>query len=217
MTEQDLRRLKIILIYDGAKAKTDTADYTCILALGKAADGCVYLVDGVHARLNLAEKIAALYALRADIRARGGRVSLVWWEQVGPMSDVESLRMEMDRRMERFQVRELHHNTNKDFRIRRLVVPFSKGEVVLPVRLLKQRANRDGTVEAYDLVKELLEDELIPYTGQDSTPHDDIVDCLADIMDDVVLKEFTPPTGTAPDRYGIPSRDADAGRHLFAR
>lgn len=217
VAEPDLRRMKIFVFVDGAKAKTDSADFTGMLAVGKAPDGCCYLLDGVHARLNLAEKIEALYRLRADIRARGGRVSLVWWEQVGPMSDVESLRMEMDRRMDRFQVRELHHNQNKDFRIRRLVVPMSKGELVLPLRLIRQRVNRDGSVESYDLVKELVEDEMVPYTGQDSTPHDDLVDCLADIMDDVVLKEFTPPTWDAPDRTGASSRASDPGRHLFAR
>ena len=190
-TRADASRLKIALFVDGAKSKSKGADFTCILCLGKAADGCVYLLDGVHARLNLAEKIDAVFSMRA----KWPTMRAVFWEQVGPMSDVEALRMEMDRRMERFPVRELRHTTAKDFRIRRLVVPFSQGNVVFPTRLLKARTFSDGSVETYDLVKELVEDEYLTYSGAESIEHDDMIDCLADICDEEVLREFTAPTG----------------------
>lgn len=170
----DLSKLKIQIFVDGAKAKSAGSDFTSIQAWGRSSDGHFYLLDGVHARLNLAEKIAALLEMG---RRLGGpnRVSCIWWEQVGAMSDVESLRMEMNREMVHYVVRELHHNTNKDFRIKRLVVPLSNRQIWLPVRLLKTRTMEIGQgqmpiEQAYDFVKELVEDEMTPCCRPSAAP-----------------------------------------------
>lgn len=206
----DERRLKIHVFVDGAKSKSDGADFTSILTVGRGCDGCYYVLDWVHARLNLAEKIREVFKVVGRFRPK-----MVWWEQVGPMSDVESLRIQMDRDMDHFPVRELSHTTNKDFRIRKLVVPFDNGEVMLPPRLLKHRELADGTVESYDAVEEFREQEYLPYCGKDSTPHDDMVDCLADILDPEVMELFTPPrggSGANPD-----TRRAVTSNPMFSR
>lgn len=209
--EVDHSRMRIMIFVDGAKSKRKTSDFTCIQVWGKNRDGRSYLLDMVHARLNLAEKISELFLL---VMKFGGprRVECVWWEQVGPMSDVEALQMEMDRRLYHFDVKELRHTTNKDFRIQRLVVPMSRGEIVLPLKLIKTRVEVAGaegeTVRTYDAVKEFVEDELLLYTGdQTSLAHDDIIDCAADLMDEEVLARFLPPDG------GV-SREAEFARKM---
>ena len=190
--ELDPRRMRIHFFVDGAKSKSDAADFTTILVVGRGGDGCYYLLDGVHDRLDLMEKMNALFRL-----VEKWKPDRVWWEQVGAMSDVESLKIEMDRRMFHFRVTELHHNTNKDFRIRKLVVPYANGDIFAPTRMMRTRTRRDGTVETYDLIAEFKEGEYLPYTGAESTPHDDIIDCLADICDEEVTKSFRPPDNDA--------------------
>lgn len=204
-------RLRIAVFVDGAKSKAAGSDFTCAWTVGRATDGRYIVLDAVHARLNLAEKIECVFGL---VRKWGGprRVS-VWWEQVGPMSDVEALRIEMTRRMYRFEVRELRHGSNKDFRIKRLVVPLSNGDVELPRHVYRQREEGGyggvaSSVKAYDAIWEFVHDEYLRYTGvQSSVPHDDMLDCLSDITDPEVIEAFTP-----PDDPGAGEAGRDDGR-----
>ena len=206
--DPDFSKMRVHTFVDGAKSKSDLADFTCIITIGRGGDGCYYILDLIHERLNLAEKIQKLFEVKRKFNPE-----IVWWEQVGPMSDVESLRMEMDHRMYHFVVRELKHTTNKDVRIRKLVVPFSNGKIYAPLRMIKTRYRSDGSAEVYDAAKELYDDEYLPYTGAESTPHDDMIDCLADIMDDVVLRDFEVPHD---HRFDPANRPANRPR-LFAR
>ena len=219
--ELDWRKMRIHIFVDGAKSKKNGSDYTCIQAWGRNRDGAYYLLDCVHARLNLAEKIAEVFAM---VERFGGnrRVEVVWWEQVGPMSDVEALMIEMDKRIYHFTVVELHHNTNKDFRIKRLVVPFANHEMWLPLKLIKTRivdvgGGRAPEAKVYDAVHELVEDEMMLYTGdQESIPHDDMLDCMADLTDEEVMARFTPPEGTAVESHEFGTR-SNGSKRLFAR
>ncbi len=218
----DWRQMRIMIFVDGAKSKRKTSDYTCIEVWGKNRDGRSYLLDGVHARLNLEEKISELFRL---VERFGGprKVECVWWEQVGPMSDVEALRIEMDRRLYHFTVRELRHSTNKDFRIMRLVVPFAKREIVIPLRMVRTRivdpgGGRAEEAQVYDFVREMVEDELLLYTGdQASIPHDDVIDCMADLTDEEVMHVFTPPEGGMSREEFDARRDTRREDNLFAR
>lgn len=218
--EIDWRQMRVHIFVDGAKSKRDGSDFTCIQAWGRNRDGAYYLLDLVHARLNLAEKIQALFEMVTKFG--GARKKTVWWEQVGPMSDVEALRIEMDRRIYHFHVVELRHNTNKDFRIKRLVVPFANAEIWLPLKLIKTRivdpgGGRVPEAKVYDAIQELVEDELLMYTGdQTSIPHDDIIDCMADLTDEEVLASFTPPDGGVGAGRERESRNMPSSR-LFAR
>ena len=208
----DQARLNIHFFVDGAKSKSSTADFTTIWVIGRGADGGYYLIGGAHARMNLAEKIRKIFELGAKFHPK-----CIWWEQVGAMSDVEALKMAMDAEMFHMRVKELNHNTNKDYRIRKLVVPFCNGQIHMPPEMKLTRKNSGGQYEIYDMVNEFIETEYKVYSGPESTPHDDMLDCLADIMDDEVLKEFLPPqdhmrrTWTESDQ-----QKRDRGR-LFAR
>lgn len=207
--------MRIHIFIDGAKGKKRKNDWTTMLVLGKARDGVTYLLDGVRAKMNLAEKLEALAHPVTGLVARNGgprRIDCVWWEQVGPMSDVESLRMYMARELYHFRVRELNHNQNKDFRIKRLTVPFANSMLVMPSSLVKTRfeyvEGEPPKPVTYDLVQELRA-EYDGYTGNcEDLPHDDAIDCLADIEDDEVKRSFTPPNGgqDPSDRYAPPSQ-----------
>ena len=130
------------------------------------------------------------------------------------MSDVEALRMHMTHEMYHFTVRELKHAANKDFRIKRLAVPFAKGEIITPSKIVRTRMERGGEGEpdrpvVYDFIADF-NAEYEAYTGFcDDLEHDDIIDCLADIMDDEVLKGFLPPEEGGRDQ-GSGMGDEDA-------
>ena len=207
--------MRINIFIDGAKSKRAKSDWTTMLVIGRGRDGNYYLLDGVHEKLNLQEKIEKLTGI---VRKWGGpsRVKITWWEQVGPMSDVEALRMSMTHEMYHFTVRELHHNTNKDFRIKKLAVPFSQGRIWTPSQIVRTRLERGGAGEpdkpvVYDFIADF-NAEYEAYTGFcEDLEHDDIIDCLADIMDDEVLKSFKPPEEREEGRGGSAYQDEDAG------
>jgi len=203
-------QMRINIFIDGAKGKNARADWTTMMVIGRHRDGVYYLLDGIHERLNLSEKLIKLKEL---VEKWGGpsRVKTTWWEQVGPMSDVESLRIFQTNEMYHFTVRELHHNTNKDFRIKRLAVPFADAKIICPASIVRTRFEQGETgmpdnAVVYDFVAEF-KDEFDRYTGNcEDLEHDDIIDCLADICDDEVLKSFKPPESMShPTAYGISS------------
>ena len=71
--------------------------------------------------------------------------------------------------------------------------------------------------KVYDAVHELVEDEMMLYTGdQESIPHDDMLDCMADLTDEEVMARFTPPEGTAVESHEFGTRSSSSKR-LFAR
>lgn len=177
----DYRRLSRCIVIDSANAKKKDSDYTTMLVMGIASDGCWYLLDGVHDRLDLAQRTRALFSL-----ARGWwPLKGIWWEQQGAMSDVAHVRLEMNREMFHFQITELHHNVPKGDRIRRLVPVFEQGRMILPRSMLKVLA--DGTT--CDLVKVLLDQ----YRNYPVVRHDDFIDCLADVTDEAVMLAMKPP------------------------
>lgn len=199
------RMVRCILI-DSAHAKKKDSDYTTMLVMGRAADGCWYILDGVYDRLNLAERTRALFAL---VR-RWWPVKMVFWEQQGAMSDVEHVRGEMNRELFRFQIQELHHSMPKADRIRRLVPEFEQGRVVFPRALLKRRSD-GGTV---DLTQAFLDQ----FRNYPIVRHDDFIDCLADICDEEVDSLIKPPKdGTGEGRGESAARKATAERRMGFR
>lgn len=191
-TPLDHSRMARCILIDSANAKKKDSDYTTMLVMGLAADGCWYLLDGVYDRLDLAQRTRALFALVRGWWPLKG----VWWEQQGAMSDVAHVRLEMNRELFHFTIYELHHNVPKRDRIGRLVPEFEQGRVVLPRALLKRR--EDGT--AVDLVNAFREQ----YRNYPIVRHDDFIDCLADIKDEAVAAVMRPPRerGVGPGAGG---------------
>ena len=193
------RMVKCIFI-DSANAKKKSSDYTTMLVMGLAEDGCWYLLDGVYDRLDLAQRTRALFSLE---RA-WWPVKNTWWEQQGAMSDVAHVRLEMNREMFHFQITELHHSIPKQDRIGRLVPEFEQGRIILPRMMLKRR--QDGST--VDLVKAFREQ----YCNYPVVRHDDFIDCLADVKDEEVMRSVKPPKASGASGSGADRRLADPGR-----
>ena len=177
----DHAKMTRCIVVDSANAKRKDSDYTVMLVLGLAADGCWYVLDGVYDRLDLAQRTRALFGLART----WWPVKMVWWEQQGAMSDVSHVKLEMNRELFHFPIAELHHSLPKMDRIRRLVPEFEQGRVWFPWRMLKIRA--DGT--AVDLTAAFLEQ----YRNYPIVRHDDFIDCLADIKDEEIVAALKPP------------------------
>ncbi len=201
----DYAKMTRCIIIDSANAKKKDSDFTTMLVMGRAADGCWYLLDGVYDRLDLAQRTRALFGL-----VRGWwPLKNVWWEQQGAMSDVAHVRLEMNREMFHFQITELHHSVPKQDRIGRLVPEFEQGKIILPRALLKRRV--DGTT--VDLVK-VFRDQ---YGAYPIVRHDDFIDCLADVKDEAVMAAMRPPKGNGQASGGGNANTASMERRTGFR
>lgn len=159
------------IVVDPASAKKKGSDYTAMWCVGLNVDGNYYVLDGVHDRLNLAERARALFELH-----RKWQPLVVGYERYGMQADIDFLHMEMERQNYRFPVVELGGQTPKTDRIRRLVPMFEQGRIFFPNRLMK--LSQEQT--AYDLTEDFFRQEYLtfPVSG-----HDDMLDCLARILE----------------------------------
>lgn len=166
------------LVVDPAGAKKKSSDYTVMWVVGLNHDGNYYVLDGLHDRLNLLERTEALFDLHKKWQPTG-----VGYERYGMQADIEHIRAEMERRQYRFPIIELGGSMPKEDRIRRLVPVFAQGRVWFPQRLMK--VNYEG--RAQDLVIEFFNDEFLTFPV---SAHDDMLDCLARILDDDLGARF---------------------------
>ena len=159
------------LLVDPASSKKKSSDYTSMWVVGLNADGGYYVLDGVHDRLNLSERCKALFDLHRKHQPRA-----VGYERYGMQADIEHMRYYMEQVNYRFDILELGGAMPKQDRIKRLVPVFEEGRMWFPQRLLKVR--QDGTM--VDLTEEFyrMEFSTFPVSG-----HDDMLDCLARILD----------------------------------
>lgn len=159
-----------IVLVDSANSKNKTSDYTTMLVVGLARDRNWYLLDAVHDRLSLSERIDTLFSL-----VERWTPKCTFWEQVGAMCDVDALRIEQDRRGWHFQVTALKQTVPKEDRIRWLQPIFEARRMWIPNKML--RMSEDG--RAYDFVHDFLEHE---YRKFPVCAHDDMLDALANVM-----------------------------------
>ena len=163
--------MNIYILVDPASSKKQYSDYTSMWVVGLNHDGSYYVMDGVHDRMNLAERSRALF----DLHRKWMPVS-VGYERYGMQADIEHLQFLMERENYRFHIVELGGQMPKADRIRRLVPVFEQGRMWFPLRLMKMRL--DNTV--YDLTDEFYRQEYITFPV---AVHDDMLDCLSRIVD----------------------------------
>lgn len=159
------------IVVDPASAKKKGSDYTAMWCVGLNTDGNYYILDGIHDRLNLAERARALFDLH-----RKWQPLLVGYERYGMQADIDFMHMEMERQNYRFSIVELGGQMPKTDRIRRLVPMFEQGRVFFPNRLLK--LSQEQT--AYDLTEDFYRQEYLTFPV---SSHDDMLDCLARILE----------------------------------
>lgn len=163
--------MNIYILVDPASAKKKYSDFTSMWAVGLHLDGFYYVLDGVHDRMNLAERCRTLF----DMHRRWQPLA-VGYERYGMQADVEHMQFRMEQENYRFHIIELGGQMPKPDRIRRLVPVFEQGRMWFPLRLMKVRL--DGT--PYDLTDVFYRQEYLTFPV---ASHDDMLDGLSRILD----------------------------------
>lgn len=167
-----MRMLWRFIIVDPAGGKQrKNNDYTTFFVIGYGADGKFRVLDIRRDRMNLSKKASTLFELH-----RHWKPHLVAYEEYGMQADIEAFQILMKRDLYEFDIHPLGGSMPKALRILRLVPMFEQGQIIFPTKLHQidyQGINRD-------LVKDFIEQE---YTAFPVLAHDDMLDCLARVVD----------------------------------
>lgn len=172
-SDEELPEIRnVYLVCDPANAGSKESDFTTMLALGYDEIGDLWLIDGIHDKVDLGRR----WNLVCDLSEKN-KVCLVGYEKYGMQSDLEYFDMELKRGRGRCpMIKQLGGVSNKQDRILRIVPLLEQRRIHLP-RTLKRVSYNDG--EEYDLTKILVQEITdFPY-GR----HDDAVDALSRIFD----------------------------------
>lgn len=173
------------ILVDPASEKKKTSDYTAIFVVGLGADNNYYILDFVRDRLSLTQRADVLFSLH-----RKYKPLRVGYEKYGIQADVEHMRDRMEREQYRFDITELGGQLKKEDRIRRLIPLFEARRVWFPQSL--NYTASDGVVS--DQVRDFTEEEYAPFpVGR----HDDMIDCLARIVEKDLQATFPRSDGDA--------------------
>lgn len=164
--------LNLYLLVDPASKKRATNDYTSMWVVGVGGDDNYYVVDGVRDRLNLTERTKWLFKLHRKWRPRS-----VGYEEYGKDADIEHMQGEMERQNYRFGITPLGGSLAKPDRIRRLVPVFEQGRMFLPQAGIVHLTYEKVQV---NIVRQFIDEE---YTAFPVGGHDDMLDCLARILE----------------------------------
>lgn len=168
---KNTRGWNFYILVDPASKKKKTNDYTVMFVIGLAPDGNYYLVDGLRDRLNLTERAAKLFYLHHKWRPQA-----VGYEEYGLQADIEHIEYEQEHRNYRFKITKLSGSMPKEDRIRRLIPIFEQSRFYLPHILFFV----DQEKTPRDLVQEFISQE---FTAFPVAVHDDMLDCMARIVD----------------------------------
>jgi len=166
------------VLVDAANEKKKTNDYTVMVVIALGPDNNYYLVDGIRDRINLTERTNRLFEF-----VRKWQPVAVGYEKYGKDSDIEHIQYVQEEQGYRFPVIELGGSMPKNDRIRRLVPIFEQRRFYLPNRLLF--VSQEG--KAVDFIQSFLKDE---YESFPVCTHDDMLDCMARIVDDELAASF---------------------------
>jgi len=163
--------MNVYILCDPANEKRKTSDYTTFWVIGLGPDQKYVALDVVRDRLNLTERTETLFDLHRAWKPKG-----VGYEKYGMQSDIEHIRSEQEDRNYRFDIRELGGSTPKLDRIRKLIPLFEQRRMYLRQR--KMYTDYEGNTT--NLIEAFIEEE---YKAFPVMAHDDMLDCLARIVD----------------------------------
>jgi phage terminase large subunit-like protein len=190
------------LLVDAASAKKKHSDYTAMGVIGLGSDGNYYVLDLVRDRLNLTERMAALFALH-----RRWKPKAVGYEKYGMMADVEYAHIRMRDENYRFEITEVGGTMPKPDRIKRLVPIFEEGRFWLPDTLRKI----DYEGNNIDLVQSFVTHEYLAFPV---SAHDDMLDMFSRIFD--VSTTWPREVERHEDRYARPRYARPRSRSAWA-
>ena len=163
--------MNIYILCDPASEKKKDSDYTVFMVIGLASDGNIYVIDMIRDRLRLTERSDKLFDLHRKYFPKG-----VGWEKYGKDSDIEHIESEMEHEHYRFHIQGLGGKTAKADRIKGLIPKFEQGLIYLPERC--NYVNYEGA--SRNLTRDFVEEE---YKEFPLPQHDDMLDCMARILD----------------------------------
>ena len=158
------------IVVDPAGSRKKNSDYTVMLVIGLGEDGNWYLIDGVRDRLNLSGRAESLFRLH-----RKYKPNAVGYEQYGMQADIEFMESEQERRNYRFGITALGGAMSKMDRILALAPYFEQGRVFLPFNCTYR--NSEG------VWNNLVEEFVAEFLDFPVSNHDDMLDCMARILD----------------------------------
>jgi phage terminase large subunit-like protein len=185
---QETKGWNIYLLVDPANKKKKTNDYTVMTVIGLAPDQNYYLLDGVRDRLNLTQRTDKLFELQMKWTP-----TAVGYEEYGMQADVEHIEYVMEERNYRFNIKRVAGSMAKEDRIGKLVPIFEQHRFWMPERLTF--ISKEGKPE--DFVRLLIDDEFKSFPV---SVHDDILDCVARILDPMLASTFPKAKPKAPRR-----------------
>ena len=166
------------ILCDPANEKRRTSDYTTFWVIGLGPDGNYVALDCIRDRLNLTERTTKLFELHRLWKPKG-----VGYEKYGMQADIEHIRVEQDRKNYRFDIKELGGATPKLDRIKKLIPIFEQGRMYL--RHSRMYTDYEGTTR--NLIDVFIEEEFKAFPVM---VHDDMLDCLARIVDPELKAEW---------------------------
>lgn len=183
-------KLNKYILVDPADNKKQSSSYTSIWVVGVDGNENMYILDGVHDRLNLEQRTDALFGLHKKWRP----VQEVRYEQYAFQADIPHINYVMRHRNYNFFIQRVGGvRVSKDDRIGRLVPLFSAGRVYLPRHLYKARVGGDMV----DLVSLFIREEYLkwPSAGQN-----DMLDALSRMCEPDLPVHYPDPDITPGER-----------------
>lgn len=168
---------KYILV-DPASKKKSGNDYTSMWVIALAPDNNYYVIDAIRDRLNLTERAKKLFELHRKYLPQG-----VGYEEYGLQADIEHMKFMMELENYRFNITPLGGSVSKEDRIKKLIPIFEQFRIYLPEKL--NYVNYE--LKPLDLIKIFIESE---YESFPVCTHDDMLDCLARILEPVLGAKF---------------------------
>jgi predicted phage terminase large subunit-like protein len=165
------KALNKYIAIDPANTKNKQSDYTAGLVFGYSADRKIYILDGVHDKLNLGERYRMARALNDKYKP-----IRLGYEIYGMQADISYFKMENDRDSYHMPLMNIKGRTSKEDRILRLVALFEQGDILFPEELMYFSTYHNKHINLVDRI--IFEMEAFPF-GE----HDDILDCLARMFD----------------------------------
>lgn len=188
----DYSRWNIYITVDPASKKKTTSDYTVMMVIGLAPDNNYYMLHGVRDRMNLTQRSDLLFSL-----VRQWNPIAVGYEEYGMQCDREHIEYVQDKESYHFKILPLGGSMAKIDRIKRLVPSFQNHRVWLPRTI--PFISVDGKVR--DFMHDFIKDE---YETFPVCLHDDMLDCMARILDKDLLAKFPLKTENLP--VGMPKK-----------
>lgn len=176
----NLPKLNYYIVCDPANTKTKKSDYTAFLVLGFSGDRKVYLVDGVHDKLDLGQRYFTLRALNDRYKP-----VLIGYEKYGLQADIDFFRMENAKTGYYMPITEMGGTVSKEDRILRLTSLFGNKDLLFPRHLPYFSKFNSSQIDIVNNIQ--MELTAFPFAE-----HDDLSDCLSRCFDLFLNRPETP-------------------------